>query len=554
MENVLICLMFLFLLVVSDIIRRFIPSIPAVLIQIGIGILVGLLFPGSHVGFNPELFMLLFIPPLLFIDSWRFPKREFLSNTRPIIMLSIGLVFFTTIGMGYLIHWLIPLIPLPASFALAAALSPTDAVALRSLAAREKIPERLINILQGEALLNDASGLVSFKLALTAMLTGLFSLSQATLSLFVIGLGGLTIGASLTYLFIMLLGRLSIHNTHETTTENLLLILLPFTAYLIAEKLGVSGILAAVAAGFTIDQAGFLDRTLATMRIEGHFARGMIEAILNGAIFILLGIYVANSLELLAHTHSSVPYCATIIVIITFSLIALRFLWIYLTLPLEALIARHRQKTWSRPRLRVIAVISLGGVRGAIALAAILSLPTLMPDGAPFPERDLLITIAVGVVLCSLLVSMLALPRMLPGLKGLITDAPYDEEKEAIIAAVGAGIKAIEKRMKKLCDNMDEHESDICKQIGNSILATLNQFLASNIDIDNESNSSKFSMAIEQELRLAGLDGARQELRALRKSGKIDNTTMMMLISRLDLRQLSIVTSNKSFTTRPTKS
>ncbi len=545
--------MFLFLLVISDMIRRLIPSLPAPLIQIVIGILIGLLFPGSHVGFNPELFMLLFIPPLLFIDSWRFPKREFLSNTRPIIMLSIGLVFFTVIGMGYLIHWLIPLIPLPASFALAAALSPTDAVALRSLATKSQMPERIIYILQGEALLNDASGLVSFKFAVAAMLTGVFSLTEAVYSLFLIGLEGLAIGVCLTYVFIILLGRLSIKSTQETTTENLLLILLPFTAYLIAEKLGGSGILAAVAAGFTIDQAGFLDRTLATMRIEGHFIRGMIEATLNGAIFILLGIYTANSLDLLAHTGSNLPHCAGIVVIITFSLFALRFLWIYLTLPLEVLLARYRHKTWRRPHLKVITAISLGGVRGAIALAAILSLPTLMPDGMPFPGHDLLITIAVGVVLCSLLVSMIALPLILPGLKNLIVAPPYDEEKDAIIAAVGAGIKAIEKRMKKLCETLDEHEADICKQVGNTILAALNQFLASNIEVETESSSSnKLSLEIEQELRLAGLEGARQELRVLRKSGKINDTTMMILISRLDLRQVSLA-NNRNLNTKLTK-
>lgn len=117
--------------------------------------------------------MLLFIPPLLFNDSWHFPKREFLLYTRPIVTLSIGLVF-TVAGVGYLVHWLVPVIPLPAAFALAAALSPTDAVALRSMTKGVRIPERIMHILQGEALLNDASGLVSFKLAVAAMLTGIF--------------------------------------------------------------------------------------------------------------------------------------------------------------------------------------------------------------------------------------------------------------------------------------------------------------------------------------------------------------------------------------------
>ena len=166
MEGALICLILLFLMVISGVMTRFVPFLPTPLIQIAVGTLLADLFPEFFaVGFNPELFMLLFVPPLLFNDSWHFPKREFLLYTRPIIMLSIGLVFFTVAGIGYLVHWLIPAIPLPAAFALAAALSPTDAVSLRSMTAGARIPDRIMHILQGEALLNDASGLVSFKLA-----------------------------------------------------------------------------------------------------------------------------------------------------------------------------------------------------------------------------------------------------------------------------------------------------------------------------------------------------------------------------------------------------
>lgn len=177
-------------------------------------------------------------------------------------------------GIGYLVHWLVPVIPLPAAFALAAALSPTDAISLRSMTTGTRIPERIMHILQGEALLNDASGLVSFKLAVAAMVTGVFSLKGAVWSLLFISLGGIAVGFILTYVFISLLGKLSKHSAHETTTENLLLLLLPFTVYLVAEKLGFSGVLATVAAGFTVDRAGFLDRTMAKMRIEGHFVWG----------------------------------------------------------------------------------------------------------------------------------------------------------------------------------------------------------------------------------------------------------------------------------------
>ncbi|HHF7345847.1 TPA: Na+/H+ antiporter [Legionella feeleii] len=547
MENALVCLLLLFLLVISGVISRFTPSLPIPIVQIALGALVAIVFPDFHIGFNPELFMLLFIPPLLFNDSWRFPKREFLLNTRPIVMLSIGLVFFTVLGLGYLMHWLIPFLPLSASFILAAALSPTDAVALKSMTAKVQMPKRIMHILQGEALLNDASGLVSFKFAIAAMLTGVFSLGSATASLFLISLGGLGIGAILTYLFIALLGRLKLKSDHETTTENLLLLLLPFAAYLAAEKLGFSGVLAAVSAGFTIDKAGFLDRTMVSMRIEGRFVWGMLEITLNGIIFILLGIYLPNSLNLLANTDCTTGQYLMIVVFITLALISLRALWIYLTLPFEALIARRLHKPWHRPNLRIIAAISLGGVRGAIALAAILSLPEFMPDGMPFPARNLLIIVVVGVVLCSLLISSIILPLILPGLNALITHSTNDEEKEAILAAAEAGIRAIENRVQTLTNDMNEQDAAICMQVGGSLTAKLNQFIASNVGTETEKIIHVMALTFEEELRLAALEGARQELRLLRKQGKINNTTMMAIIAKLDLRQISLVGSQRNY-------
>ncbi|KTD26021.1 Na+/H+ antiporter [Legionella maceachernii] len=543
MESALVCLILLLLMVVSGVISRFIPSLPTPIIQISLGAFIALFFPVFHIGFNPELFMLLFIPPLLFNDSWQFPKREFLSNKRVIITLSIGLVFFTVAGIGYLVHWLIPTLPLPATFALAAALSPTDAVALRSMTAKVRIPERILHILQGEALLNDASGLVSFKFAVAAMLTGVFSLSKAMTSLILVGFGGIIVGVILTYLFITLLGQLTRKNEHETTTENLLLLLLPFTAYLTAEKLGFSGILAAVSAGFTVDKAGFLDRTLARMRIEGHFVWGMLDITLNGLIFILLGLYLPHSIELLANTGYSLFDCAKMVALITITLALLRMLWIYLTIPFEVLIARHRHTTWRWPNLRIVTVISLGGVRGAIALAAILSLPALMNDGSPFPERDLLVILVVGVVLCSLLISTVALPLVLPGLNTLIHKSSSNEENEARIAAAQAGVKAIANQMQLLCANASEQDAALCLEVGNSLIAGLNYYIAANIGAEDEKLTSMKAIEFEQQLRLSALEGARQELRLLRKQRKINNTTMMTIIARLDLRQLSTVSS-----------
>ncbi|QMT59101.1 Na+/H+ antiporter [Legionella sp. PC997] len=545
MEGVLICLTLLFLLVISGVITRFISFLPAPLIQITIGTILAILFPTFDVGFNPELFMLLFIPPLLFNDSWHFPKREFLLYTRPIIMLSIGLVFFTVAGIGYLVHWFVPLIPLPAAFALAAALSPTDAISLRSMTAGARIPERIMHILQGEALLNDASGLVSFKLAVAAMVTGVFSLKGAAFSLLFISLGGIAVGFILTYIFISLLGKLTQHSAHETTTENLLLLLLPFSVYLVAEKLGFSGVLATVAAGFTVDRAGFLDRTMAKMRIEGHFVWGVLDLTLNGIIFILLGLYLPHSIKFLATTGYSFSEYTQIVVLITVTLILLRTLWIYLTLPFEALISRRKRSTWRFPNIKIIGTFSLGGVRGAIALAAILSLPHTI-NGAPFPERKLLIILVIGVVLCSLLISSLLLPLITPGLKNLMHRHTQNEENEAVLALSKAAVEAIKIKMKNLCEEINDVDKALCIEVADKLIATFNQFIASNHGSEHEKIKSMLALTIERQLRYAALEGAHLELRTLRKERKINNTTMMKIISRLDLRQMTLHTEHQT--------
>jgi len=187
METARLCLLLLALLALSGIATRHLP-VPTPFVQIGLGALAGWPAHGLHVEFEPELFLLLFIPPLLFVDAWRIPKRELIRNRTPVILLALGLVLFTIVGVGSLVHWLVPAIPLAVAFALAAVLSPTDAVALSAITVGSKMPVRLQGILQGEALLNDASGLVSFKFALAAALTGVFSLGSAAFGLLAVGL------------------------------------------------------------------------------------------------------------------------------------------------------------------------------------------------------------------------------------------------------------------------------------------------------------------------------------------------------------------------------
>jgi CPA1 family monovalent cation:H+ antiporter len=181
MHSIEIVLAMLLAVAASGFLVRVLPfSLPLPLVQIGLGAVIS--FFNRGVDLDPELFFLLFLPPLLFLDGWRIPKQGLFRDKGVILELALGLVVFTVLGAGFLIHWMIPSMPLPVAFALAAIISPTDPVAVSSIASRAPIPKRLLHILEGESLLNDASGLVCFQFAVAAMLTGSFSLANASVT------------------------------------------------------------------------------------------------------------------------------------------------------------------------------------------------------------------------------------------------------------------------------------------------------------------------------------------------------------------------------------
>src|SRR5690348_15789157 len=198
MDTIGIVLAMLVAVVVSGAVTRFLPfAVPTPLVQIALGGVIAL-FSGRPVRLQPDIFFLLFLPPLLFLDGWRIPKEDLLRDRVTILELALGLVVFTVLGMGFFIHWMIPAMPLPIAFALAAIVSPTDPVAVSAITERIAVPRRILHVLEGESLLNDASGLVCFRFAVAAALTGSFSLSAAALAFARVAAGGIAIGVALT--------------------------------------------------------------------------------------------------------------------------------------------------------------------------------------------------------------------------------------------------------------------------------------------------------------------------------------------------------------------
>jgi len=510
--------------------------------QILIGALLSRPMFGLHVALDPEIFLLLFVAPLLFVDGYRIPKREFFATSGIVLALAFGLVLVTVGLVGLLIHWMLPSIPQPAAFALAAVLSPTDAVAVSALTERVGLPKRMLHVLQGEALMNDASGLATFNVAVAAMLTGVFSLPAATLGLVVVAVGGFAIGG-LCGIAMWLVGRQLIVWGVEENAPNVLVLLLPFAAYLAAEHLHVSGILAAVGAGFIVNLRGPPEERAAAARLGMFGMWEMIEFVFNGLIFVLLGqqlpaIFHATIGQVYAETSwSGVAQLGLHALMLVFALLLLRFAWGWVMVHVIRLNARRHGRGGRLPRRRLLVAMALAGVRGAVTLAGVLSVPLMLSDGTPFPGRDLMIFLAAAVILLSLLFAAVGLPHVLKGLE-VEEDSEIEEERLARVAAAEAGIRAVEAEAAKM--HGSEEESAAMPSLVAGVVIALYQRRLQQLGEGAEPTETPLDIHMENHLRLVGLRAERKTIRQLRWARKIDNGVQEKVLHEIDLREAAI--------------
>ena len=543
MNLILTVFILLLLVALSGVTVRFLPLMPLPLLQLIIGTLAASL-PGIglRVDFNPEFFLLCFVSPLLFAESWRVSKREFFQLRSPILTLALGLVIFTVIGAGYLVHWAIPIIPLSAAFALAAVLSPTDTVAVSEVARRIKMPPRLMHVLEGESLLNDASGLVAMKFAIAATLTGSFSLLEAMRSFFVIAIGGLFLGFAVAWLFSWVQDKLIALRGEELSLQLVLLrLLLPFSTFALAERFAVSAILAVVAAGVTVD---FTDRRRSgalASRMQMRQLRTMIEFVFNGLIFLLLGLQLPQFIgrPVRAVYQSTGPGEACRLLGLTaalwLALLALRFVWIWGTLRVSARWAKQRGPSdASSPRY--IGAAALAGIRGSVTLAGVLSVPLALPDGSPFPARDLLIFLASGVIVLSLFGGCFGLPIVLRSLLLPPGDLQERERHEARTLAAAAAVRALE----KVQQPADGSDPALYLEVLGHVTAHYRLQIDAARDPETDPVQAARAASFERELWLTGLRAERAELYRLRSVSRIDDDTLRNLVEEIDLIEASI--------------
>ena len=539
METVAVTLFLLLAVVLSEVLARMSPfAIPRPLIQIAVGAVIGL-FSQLVFTLDPRVFFLLFLPPLLFLDGWRLPPEELFKDRGTVIQLALGLVLFTVLGIGLFIHWLMPLMPLPVAFALAAVISPTDPIAVSAIVQRAPMARRMIHILEGESLLNDASGLVCFRFAVAAMLTGAFSLSGALLDFAWIAAGGIAVGVALTRVHSWLKGLVSHHLGEDSGSQILISLLIPFGCYLLAEELHCSGILAAVSAGLTMSFVESSGRALAVTRIRRNTAWDVIQFTANGVIFVLLGEQLhgitsgaAATVRLTGHDHPA--WLVAYVLAITLGLATLRFAWVLVSLRLGELRGRAPVRHW-----RHVGVMSLAGVRGAVTLAGVLSLPLTLPGGAPFPARDLAVLLAMGVIVVSMMAASIGPPLLLKGLVAPADPSFEAEEACARVAAAHAAIAEIERLEKQRSDQ--QPDADIAIAATARVIGTYRACIDSRAGDAEAVELARRSDVIEREMRLAGIRAERSDIFRELRARKLGSETARKLIRELDLLEARLL-------------
>ncbi|MCL1950626.1 MAG: sodium:proton antiporter [Turicibacter sp.] len=399
------------IILLSNVAARFIPILSVPIIQVMMGAAMIMSNPHLHLNLDSHLFMLIFIGPLLFNDGMHANKRHLWHKRKAILAMAFSLVLITVLGIGVLIHALLPDLSLPISFALAAALSPTDYVAVSSLSKKIDLPASISPIIEGEGLINDATGLVSFKFALGAALSGVFSIWQAEVSFLVVAFGGIAVGSLIQLIIFKVENFISGLGMEDLAIEALLHLLSPFIIYFVSEEVfDFSGVLAVVAAGmlYTFLKKHHVSKNQKISEMTDNIWTVLV-VILNGLVFTIVGINLPAIIrEYLIYGRPLVRDMVNVI-IISISLYVLRFLWvlfIYNGNLEKSGTKKHRVNT------KEAVLTTLSGVRGAVTLATVLSVPVGLGKASGFPVRELLLFYAVGVIAITMLVATLLLPKL----------------------------------------------------------------------------------------------------------------------------------------------
>jgi monovalent cation/hydrogen antiporter len=518
---------FLILLAVlagTALLARRISVAPAILLLL-VGIVLAFVPGMPTLELPPDLVLLLVLPPLIYSASVAMSWREFKHNLRPIILLAVGCVIFTAFAVAAAAHYLIGL-PWGVGFLLGAIVAPPDAVAPLAVARRLGIPRRILVVLEGEGLANDATALILYRFALAAILSGTFSLSKATGTFGAIVAGELAFGAAVGWLSLR-----ARHWARDPQVEITLSLITPYIAYWLPEHFGGSGVIATVACGLYMSWNGPLLISSAT-RLQGIFFWDLVVYLIEGLLFLLTGF----QMRLLYEKSKAFPLDDILIATALVSVIVIvaRFAWVYPAVYLPRVLSDSLRKRDPSPPWQWAFILSFAGLRGAVSLAAALALPFTLANGDAFPDRDLILFVSFGVIFATLVGLGLSLPAVVRAL-GLQQAgraehlAEHESEISARREALGVALQSLDAL------TQDRELSDEVVRLLRARHETRASQLPESLDPDHHDVS-----AAGTELTRELIAAERKFIHVLLRDGKITDEIRRRIERDLDLEEASL--------------
>lgn len=470
----------------------------------------------------PDLVLIGVLPPLLYGAAFFTSLRDLRTNARPISLLAVGLVALTTVVVAVVAHSVIPDLGWVEAFVLGAVVSPTDPLAATAIARRLGVPRRIVAVIEGESLVNDGTGLVLYRFAVAAAVTGTFTLWEVGVRLVAVAAGGIAVGLAVG--FVVRQARRRIDNPPVEITISLVT---GYFAYLPAEALGVSGVLAAVTVGVYMGWHT-PELTTAQVRLQTDPVWSILMFVLNALLFVLVGLQLPSILDALdGRSPGRLLWYATAV---SLAVVAARIAWVFPATSLPRRLSRRLRERDPAPNWRGPAAISWAGMRGTVSLAAALSIPLTIDSGAPFPNRDLIVFLTFSVILATLVVQGLTLPLVI---RALGLEADNLDEREEARARVRAAEAALE-RLEALAPE-DWVRDDTAERFRGQYRFRRSRFEA-RFDDGDDGTIEERSTAY-QRLRQQLLDAEREAILDLRRSGEIGDEALNRVLRDIDLEE-----------------
>ncbi len=415
--------------------------IPYPIFLVVCGLIIGFIPNVIDIILKPDIIFLIFLPPLLFSAAWNTSWKDFWALRRAISLLALGLVIFTSCAVAVVSHLLIPGFTLALGFLLGGIISPPDAIAATSVLQKLKMPKRVLAILEGESLVNDAASLIVFRFAVVAVITGQFTLWNASIDFGIVAAAGIGVGLGIAFLIY------AVHRFLPTTAsiDTAITLITPYLMYIIAEHFHFSGVLAVVSGGLFLSARATEIFTYET-RIQSRGVWETLVFLLNGAIFILIGLQLPVILHNLPQGH--VPMLIVYGIIISIATILVRIIWVYPSTYLPRLISKKIRETESYPHWKPVFIVAWSGMRGVVSLAAALSIPLMINESDAFPFRNEILFITFIVILITLVVQGLSLPYLIRKLNIIVKDNSEEKDIEIQMHLVTAILAYIDEHYK----------------------------------------------------------------------------------------------------------